>query len=55
MPPILIFFAALAVAGGLAAVVAILVGARRTDPVADAVIVLPGLGRPGLLVVDAAL
>ncbi|WP_104129897.1 type II secretion system F family protein [Cryobacterium sp. N21] len=49
MPPILTFFAALAVAGGLAAVVAILVGARRTDPVADAVIVLPGLGRPGLL------
>ncbi|TFD09290.1 type II secretion system F family protein [Cryobacterium sp. TMT1-66-1] len=49
MPPILIFFAALAVASGLAAIVAILVGARRTDPVADAVLVLPGLGRPGRL------
>jgi tight adherence protein C len=49
MPPILIFFAALAVAGGLAALVAIVVGARRTDPVADAVTALPGLGGPGRL------
>lgn len=56
MPTILAFFAALAVAGGLAALVAIVVGARQTDPVADAVTVLPGMsvprslpGRSGLL------
>lgn len=49
LPPILTFFAALAVAGGLAALVTIAVGARRTDVVADAVTALPGVGRPGLL------
>jgi tight adherence protein C len=49
MSTLLAFFAALAVAGGLSALVAILVGSRRTDPVADAVTALPGVSGPGLL------
>jgi len=49
MPTILAFFAALAVAGGLVALVAIVVGARRADPVTEMVIVLPGISGAGIL------
>jgi tight adherence protein C len=44
----LAFFSALAVTGGLAALVGIVVRARRPDPVLDVVSALPGVSGPGL-------